>query len=68
VRARICARLAWCGLILDPARNAATVGAAGRISTDGAALHAYVTPVDEELLIAEDTVCCLRAAGRGEPP
>ncbi|HEU4629637.1 MAG TPA: acetate kinase [Gemmatimonadaceae bacterium] len=56
VRARICDGLAWMGLELDPARNAACVdGREGRISTDGARLAAWVIPTDEELLIARDT-------------
>jgi acetate kinase len=59
VRTRICEGLEWCGLILDPDRNAATVGAEGRITADDARLHAYVIPVDEELLIAEDTIRCI---------
>ncbi len=59
VRTRICEGLEWCGLILDPDRNAATVGAEGRITADDARLHAYVVPVDEELLIAADTIRCI---------
>jgi acetate kinase len=62
VRARICAGLEWCGLTLDPGRNAATVGAEGRISADAARLHAYVLPVNEEAVIVRDTLACLRAA------
>jgi acetate kinase len=61
IRARICAGMVWCGLNLDPERNAAAIGAEGRISTDDSTLHAYVIPVDEEWLIAGDTVRCLRA-------
>src|SRR5437867_3637721 len=48
VRARICAGLEWCGLALDPTRNAATVGVPGRISHDAARIHAFVVPADEE--------------------
>lgn len=60
VRAKICEGLSWCGLILDPERNAQTVGIEGRITTDEVRLHAYVIPVDEELLIAAETVRCLQ--------
>ena len=57
VRERICAGLEWAGLVLDGARNAATVGGReGRISADGARLEAWVIPTDEELLIARDAV------------
>jgi acetate kinase len=53
IRARITEGMAWCGLRLDPQRNAATVGVEGRISADESAIHAYVIPVDESLLIAQ---------------
>jgi len=59
VRARICAGMDWCGLTLDQNRNAATIGTEGRISTDDARVHAYVTLVDEAVIIARDTVDCL---------
>jgi acetate kinase len=59
VRERICATMAWCGLTLDPARNAAAGGAEAQISTDAARLHAYVIPVDEAAVIARDTAHCL---------
>jgi acetate kinase len=60
VRARICAGLDWCGLILDQGRNARAVGFEDRISAPEAKVHAYVIPVDEAGLIAGDTVSCLR--------
>lgn len=61
VRARICDGMQWLGLELDAERNAAmTGGQAGAISRDGSRLAAYVIPTDEELLIARDTVRCVR--------
>jgi acetate kinase len=55
VRARICDGLEWCGIALDPARNAATVGRLeGRIDRDGGGVEVWVIPTDEELLIARD--------------
>jgi acetate kinase len=55
VRARICDGLEWCGIALDPARNAATVGRLeGRIDRDGGKVEVWVIPTDEELLIARD--------------
>jgi acetate kinase len=54
----------WCGLRLDPDRNAGAVGARERISADDAGLHAYVIPVDESILIAEHTVTCLQDGER----
>jgi acetate kinase len=61
VRERICARMDWCGLQLDAARNAAAKAVEARISTDQASLHAYVIPVDEAIIIARDTCSVLRA-------
>jgi len=59
VRARICAGMGWCGLILDPDRNTATIGSENRITTDDASVHVYVIPVNEAVIIARDTVRCL---------
>jgi acetate kinase len=63
VRENICAGLAWTGLELDHERNAALCGGReGLITRDDAGLAAYVIPTDEELLIARDTVRCVRGA------
>jgi acetate kinase len=59
IRVRICAGMGWCGLRLDPARNAAVVGAEGCISPADAALKAYVIAADEELVIARETASCV---------
>jgi acetate kinase len=50
----------WCGLILDRDRNAAATGNEMQISAEGARIRAYVIPVDEAIVIARDTVSCLR--------
>lgn len=55
IRARICEGMEWCGLRLDPERNAATTGTEGRISADGSPIAAYVVKVDESALIARYT-------------
>jgi acetate kinase len=63
VRALICEGLQWAGLELDRERNQnCTSGCEGLISTDGSRLAAYTIPTDEELLIARDTVRCVRGA------
>ena len=62
IRARICDRMDWAGLRLEPATNQETVGREGKISTQDSKLHAYVIPTDEELLIARDTVRVVRSA------
>lgn len=59
IRARICAGMAWCGLQLDEHSNHSVEGAEACISAADAAIAAYVIPVDEELLIARDTLSCL---------
>ena len=63
IRATICDGLQWMGLELDQELNAAhTGGREGIVSRDGSRLAAYVIPTDEELLIARDTVRCVRGA------
>ena len=61
VRAAISEGMAWYGLVLDPAANAAASGAEGRITAAGARLPAYVIPTDEEGVIAAD--CLALCAG-----
>lgn len=61
IRERICTGMDWCGLALDPERNAAAVGVEARISTEDSRIQAFVVPVDEETKIAEDTTHLLRA-------
>jgi acetate kinase len=60
IRERICSDMGWCGLRLEEDRNSKVVGSEERISADDAKVHAYVIPVDEAVLIARDTVRCLR--------
>jgi len=61
VRARICDGLQWLGLELDLVRNQSHFGGReGVISKDEARLQAFVIPTDEELLIARDTVRCIK--------
>src|SRR5262245_44306856 len=65
IRDRICTRMEWCGLRLDPDRNRAAVGLvpgrAAKISVDGSRLAAYVVAADEENWIARETVRCVRS-------
>jgi acetate kinase len=61
VRSRICQGLAWLGLEIDEEANRRmTRGAAGAISKADTRLRAYVIPTNEELLIARDSVRCLK--------
>jgi acetate kinase len=52
IRLAVCERLAWLGLRLDDAANAAN---ADRISTPGSAVEVHVVPTDEEAMIAHHT-------------
>ena len=63
IRALICEGLEWAGLEVDEERNTnCKSGCEGLISTDSSRLAAYTIPTDEELLIARDTVRCVRGA------
>ncbi len=53
IRARVCERLAWLGIVLDPAANAAN---AAVISAPGSRVSVRVIPTDEELMIARHTL------------
>jgi acetate kinase len=56
IRARISERLAWLGVILDPAENARH---ASKISRSDSRIPVYVVPTDEELMIAQHTLMLL---------
>jgi acetate kinase len=65
IRQRICKDLDWFGLNLDQKTNKEIVGGKeGLISTKDSKLKAYVIPTNEELLIARDTVRCVKNAPR----
>jgi acetate kinase len=60
VREAAARRLAWLGLKLDPAANAA---GAERISRPQSRIACHVIPTDEELMIARHTLRILRRRG-----
>lgn len=63
IRAKICSGLEWMGVELDAGRNSVQQdGHEGIITKDSSSLAVYVIPTDEELLIARDTVRCVRQA------
>jgi acetate kinase len=64
LRQRICADTDFLGISLDPERNEATRGREGEIGSTGARVAVWVIPTNEELLIARDTVRCVRNAPR----
>jgi acetate kinase len=59
LRSRICSGMDWCGLALDEERNRAAIGQEALISRDGAAMQAYVLPVDESAILVRDALRCL---------
>jgi acetate kinase len=65
VRARICADMGFLGIAIDESKNQAAVGGKeGDIASADARLRTFVIPTNEELLIARDTVRCVRNAPR----
>ncbi len=65
IRKRICEGLEWFGLTIDAKANTEIVnGKEGVISTKESKLKAYVIPTNEELLIARDTVRCVKNVPR----
>jgi acetate kinase len=61
IRARILDGMEWCGIKLDRELNEATAGKESRISAADSPVGVYVVPVDESLLIAEDTAHVVRS-------
>jgi len=59
IRARICDGMDWCGISLDAERNRDTAGVASVISSLLSSTSLHVIPVDEESLIAQETLRCL---------
>jgi acetate kinase len=61
IRSRICTGMDFLGIAIDPDKNAGAVG--GReveVSAESSRLKVWVIPTNEELLIARDTVRCVR--------
>jgi acetate kinase len=59
IRARIVSGMSWCGLELDSETNRQAVGIEACISPGQAPRAAYVLPVDEHVIVAQDTRTCL---------
>jgi acetate kinase len=65
VRQRIGAGLEWLGVVIDDALNAQTFGGIEReISKLDSRVKVFVIPTNEELLIARDTVRCIKNVPR----
>jgi acetate kinase len=65
VRERICRDLDVFGIALDREKNKTTVGRKeGDIAADESRIRLWVIPTNEELLIARDTVRCVKDAPR----
>lgn len=59
IRARICEALEWCDIALDDDGNRNAVGVVSLISSFDSEAEIYVIPVDEEILIAQESLRCL---------
>ncbi len=59
IRDRICRDMEWCGIRLQREQNAASLGTEARIDSGELPCRVYVIPVDEEWLIAQETLRCL---------
>src|SRR5262249_40031113 len=57
---KVCRGLAWLGVRLDPALNAAAEGGPRRVSAAGAPVEVWVVPTDEEEQIARETAALVR--------
>jgi acetate kinase len=65
IRQRVLANLDWLGIEIDENANVAmTSGKEGEISKPGSRIKSYVIPTNEELLIARDTVRCVKDVPR----
>ena len=65
VRERICQDMDVFGIALDKKKNKATVGRKeGDLATEKSRIRLWVIPTNEELLIARDTVRCVKDAPR----
>jgi len=54
VRERVLSGMQWCGIELDPALNADTIGKEGDISAASAMVRVRVIPVDEAAVLAQE--------------
>ncbi len=65
IRERICTGLEWFGIKVDPKANADLPrGSEGTIHASDSRMQIHVIPTNEELLIARDTVRCVKDAPR----
>jgi acetate kinase len=64
VRRRVCSGLEWAGLAFDDEANRLGSGDERRISTPGSSIEAWVIPVDEASVIAQDVASCLAARNK----
>jgi len=65
IRSRVCRDLDFFGIVPDEGRNATLFGGKeGEFGAEGSRVKLYVIPTNEELLIARDTVRCVRDVPR----
>jgi len=64
IRARMCAGMDWCGLALNESLNAVAIGKEACISAKQSGIAVHVIPVDEEAVIARETLTWLQSDAR----
>lgn len=60
IRGRVCERMEWAGLVLDPAKNATAKGEAV-VSADDSRIQAWTVPTNEELVVARQSADIVKA-------
>lgn len=58
IRERVCERMEWAGLVLNPAKNAAAKGEA-RVSAEASRIEVWTVPTNEELVVARQTAALI---------
>jgi acetate kinase len=59
IRERVCERMEWAGVALDPAKNAAAKGEA-KVSAAESRVEVWTVPTNEELVVARQTVAAVQ--------
>jgi len=60
IRERVCERMEWAGLVLDPQKNATAKGEA-KVSSDASRVEIWTVPTNEELVVARQSAEVVRS-------
>lgn len=59
IRERVCERMEWAGIVLDPLKNGSAKGEA-KVSAEESRVQVWTVPTNEELVVARQTVAAVR--------